>query len=75
MTILKGHPTFFLRLASPNRQTQFFGIIEKKKKKKKEMERKKKQQGLTFLYLNSFNLKDEHHNNTSRRLGGVSLFL
>ena len=51
MTILKGHPTFFLRLASSDRQTQFFGIIEKKKKTK-EMERKKKRQGLTFLYLN-----------------------
>ena len=63
INILKGHPPFFLSLASSDRPN--FLALSKKK-------------GWTFLTLiNSFNFKDEHYNNISRhkRLGGVSFLL
>ena len=50
--MLKGHPPFFLRLASSDRPI-FLALSQKKAGEK---ERKKKRQGLTFLTLiNSFN--------------------
>ena len=75
ITLLKGHPPFFLLLASSDRPN-FLALSKKKKKKRKK--RKKKRQSWTFLTLiNSFNFKDEHYNNISKhkRFGGVSYLL